>query len=275
MARYCRLCERSRASRIRCAGCGKDYTAAFSPESAAPPKRSRNAPVPQPVEQVAPVERRYEKLSLRKDEPTVVVEPVRRAGPEKTREEWLLTAVDVMRPWFEEAGTPLGWVRVSVGWPAGRSAKANTIGQCFKESLVADGQPAIFISPVLTDPIEVLSTLVHELVHAALPVIQNPHRGAFVKLAKAVGLTGKWTATVAGEDLKARLVTLAGLLGPFGHAAVSKGGKGRRVQGTRMLKVQCDACGCVVRMTRKWLDEVGAPRCGCGDEAGMAEVGAE
>jgi hypothetical protein len=30
-----------------------------------------------------------------------------------------------------------------------------------------------------------------------------------------------------------------------------------------LLKVTCE-CGCVVRMTRKWLDEVGPPTCGCG-----------
>jgi len=34
-------------------------------------------------------------------------------------------------------------------------------------------------------------------------------------------------------------------------------------QGCRLLKVVCE-CGCVVRMTRKWLDEVGPPTCGCG-----------
>ena len=44
-------------------------------------------------------------------------------------------------------------------------------------------------------------------------------------------------------------------------------------QGTRMIKVTCADCGCVVRMTRKWLDEQGAPTCGCG--GAMHAEGAE
>ena len=35
-------------------------------------------------------------------------------------------------------------------------------------------------------------------------------------------------------------------------------------QTTRMLKVECPACGCIIRMTSKWLEEVGTPTCGCG-----------
>jgi len=46
-----------------------------------------------------------------------------------------------------------------------------------------------------------------------------------------------------------------------------------KTQGTRMLKVVCQECGCVVRMTRKWLDEVGEPTCGCGGK--MVEEEAE
>lgn len=189
----------------------------------------------------------------------------------RTREAWLLEATDAMRPWFVEADEPIGDVRVSIGWPAGRSAKKNTIGQCFQSPLVADGNPAIFISPVLTDPVEILAVLVHELVHAVVPVASNPHRGPFVKLSRKLGLVGPWTATTAGEELKPKLQELADRLGHFGHAAVSKGlGGTRKVQDTRMLKVECPDCGCIVRMTRKWLDEAGAPKCGCGEQ--MAEV---
>ena len=32
-------------------------------------------------------------------------------------------------------------------------------------------------------------------------------------------------------------------------------------QTTRMIKCECATCGFVVRTTRKWLDEVGAPHC--------------
>lgn len=42
-----------------------------------------------------------------------------------------------------------------------------------------------------------------------------------------------------------------------------------------MLKVTCKECGCAVRMTRKWLDEVGAPTCGCGGGMQQEEVAKE
>ena len=174
-----------------------------------------------------------------------------------------------MKPWFEEAGFPLPEVRVSVGWPAGRSAKSNTIGQCFQGPLVADNVPAIFISPVLTKPEQVLATLAHELAHAAVPVSSAPHRGPFVKAAKAIGLVGPWTATTAGEELQPKLAAMAEELGVYTHAAVSKGGSGRKVQSTRMLKVECPECGYVVRTTQKWLD-VGLPTCPDGTEMEVA-----
>jgi hypothetical protein len=71
------------------------------------------------------------------------------------------------------------------------------------------------------------------------------------------------TATVPGEALKARLKELIGQLGDYPHARLVASNK-PKTQTTRMLKVTCQQCGCVVRMTRKWLDEAGLPTCGCG-----------
>jgi hypothetical protein len=36
-------------------------------------------------------------------------------------------------------------------------------------------------------------------------------------------------------------------------------------QSTRMLKLECDECGYVVRTTQKWIN-VGVPVCHCGAE---------
>lgn len=58
---------------------------------------------------------------------------------------------------------------------------------------------------------------------------------------------------------------------PCGAGNGTRGGKSRGTgSGSRMLKVSCADCGCVIRMTRTWLDSAGAPTCGCGgtmDEA--------
>ena len=80
------------------------------------------------------------------------------------------------------------------------------------------------------------------------------------------------TATVPGDSLKARLRELMGKIGEYPHARLVACNR-LKTQSTRMLKVTCEQCGCVVRMTRKWLDEVGLPTCGCGGD--MFEEGFE
>jgi len=94
--------------------------------------------------------------------------------------------------------------------------------------------------------------------------VEEGHKGKFPRLAKAIGLEGKMTATTAGETLAARLRAMTDAIGPYPHAELTHSNAPKK-QGCRLLKVVCE-CGCVVRMTRKWLDEVGPPTCGGGGE---------
>jgi hypothetical protein len=175
-----------------------------------------------------------------------------------TREGWLLTACDALRPRFSKSGGSIPEaLRVSVGWPKGARGKSRAIGQCFPGSLCADAQTAIFVSPEIGDPIEALAILVHELVHAADDCVSG-HRGPFKKLATAVGLVGKMTATTAGDDLRNHLTELADELGPFPHAALQSGGQ--KKPGSRLLKAVCPECDYTVRVTAKWV-AVGLPIC--------------
>ena len=183
-----------------------------------------------------------------------------------TREAWLVAAIEQLRPLFEEHGAEIPAVRVSVGWPGGRGKKNGVIGQCWHGAAAADGVAQVFVSPVLDDGLRVLDVLAHELIHA----IHGPgvgHKGAFAKLAKAIGLEGKMTATVAGETLAGHLGILLSKLGAYPHAALAQGDEGAvgpKEQGTRMIKAECPhGTGYKVRMTRQWIDEVGAPICPC------------
>ncbi len=106
------------------------------------------------------------------------------------------------------------------------------------------------------DPVEVLGVLAHELVHELEGVAVG---GDFRKLAVAIGLEGKMTATVAGPKLRETLEGISGSLGAYPHCALSPGLSEVKKQGTRLLKLQC-ACGYVLRVTRKWV-EVGLPTC--------------
>ena len=190
------------------------------------------------------------------------------------REDWLQQMIDLLRPDFEQIGAPLPEkIRVSCGFPS-KSAlanKARRIGECWGVESSEDKSFQVFISPLLKESIEVTATLVHELVHTAVG-IDCKHRGPFRRVAKAIGLEGKMTATVAGEALQTRLKELIEQLGDYPHARLVASNR-PKTQTTRMLKVTCQQCGCVVRMTRKWLDEAGLPTCGCGGE--MEEDGGE
>jgi hypothetical protein len=181
-----------------------------------------------------------------------------------TREEWLNALTESFRPAFDNIDNPLPEnIRVSCGFPS-RSALSRSrkrIGEAWAPSCSSDKYHETFISPVLEDPVEVGAVLVHELVHHAVGV-DKKHGKEFRKCALAIGLTGKMTATVPTDALKERIKEHIGDIGNYPHGGLS-GQSPIKKQSTRLLKVECE-CGCVIRMTQKWLDEVGPPTCGCG-----------
>jgi hypothetical protein len=180
------------------------------------------------------------------------------------REEWLSKCIQRLRPDFERVGYSLPEkIRASCSWPSksGLANKKRRIGEAWSAKNSADQSCEVFISPVLKDPLEVSATLVYELVHCAVGM-EERHKGRFTRLAKAIGLEGKMTATRPGESLTTRLREITDGIGPYPHAELTHSNAMKK-QGCRLLKVVCE-CDCVVRMTRKWLDEVGPPTCGCG-----------
>ena len=169
------------------------------------------------------------------------------------REGWLNEAVVALRT---NIWTDAPEVLVSVGWPGGRGKKDNVIGQCWPQ----EGKPAhVFISPTLIERNEVLTTLLHELIHAAQPV-GTGHRGSFVQQARELGFTKPWTSTPATPELLAQLTAIE--LSEYPHTKLSPMPK-KTVQTTRMVKFSCSECGWTGRATRTWLNK-GCPTCPCG-----------
>lgn len=190
----------------------------------------------------------------------------------QTREQWLELAVLKLRPIFAEAGADLPNVRVSVGWPSrgGVGGKRKVIGQCWKSIVATDKVSQLFISPVLgEDPVQMLGVLVHELVHA-WDDCESGHKGAFGKMARKLGLEGKLTATTVNleSDLGRQLAGVLDELGDYPHAALNplEMEKQRPKQSTRMIKIVCPNDGYTARTTRKWMDDLGLPKCPCGME---------
>jgi len=117
---------------------------------------------------------------------------------------------------------------------------------------------------VLKDPVEVGSTLIHELSHCAAGLDQG-HKGRFRECARKIGLEGKLTETKAGDALTERLKEVISRIGPYPHAEL-KYSNAPKKQTCRQLKVVCEKCGCICRMSRQAIDEVGCPTCACGGQ---------
>ena len=184
-----------------------------------------------------------------------------------TREEWLQAGINGLKEMFAEIGETTPEVYVSVGYPKGARGKGKAIGICYSSTLSADEKAHVFIHPCLTNSVEVLAVLAHEMIHA-LDNCESGHKGRFAKVAKAFGLEGKMTATVAGADLTERLNDLVSQLGEYPHALLKESTK---KQSTRMIKCECDDCGYIVRTSQKWIEESGAPICPC--QMGFIEDG--
>lgn len=182
----------------------------------------------------------------------------------ETREQWLTAAAERLSDLIAEHTDlePAKRVHVSTGFPR-RDRGGRVIGQCWNSKSSA-GVNHIFIHPTLPSPVTVLPVLLHELIHAA-DDCKSSHVKAFRKAWKALGFIGKPTESTPSKELAATLKAIAKDLGPYPHTALQPG-DGPKKQSTRMLKVACsEGSGYIVRMTRKWLDDLGEPKCPCHD----------
>lgn len=185
-----------------------------------------------------------------------------------TREEWLNIALKEMRVLFKNIDNCELPERIDVtcSWPGGGSPKKR-IGECWARSAHPDKINQIFISPVLgasdggkDHVIEMLDTLLHEMVHAA-DDCQNGHKGNFARIAKALGFVGKMTTSTPGDELKARLEVINEKIekrvGAYPHKKMAvKAGRSKK----NWYKVACSMCGWYCRMNTKHI-EAGVPFC--------------
>ena len=186
------------------------------------------------------------------------------------RETWLNAAAVLMQAsvFTDAAIEPQAWesvrYRVTCGFPLGyrgsRGTKQITLGQAFDPSISADGTYEVCVNPIMDAPADVLAVLAHELVHVYCG-IECGHRGAFRRVAVAIGLAGKMTATVAGSKLAETLADIADQLGPYPHAKIDP--TLRKKQGTRNLKLVCNDCGFTARTSGKWMSQATQPHSMC------------
>jgi len=175
----------------------------------------------------------------------------------QVREIWLQNAVEKVTPYFKQKGYQMPKVHVSCGFPS-TGNKSRHIGQCWARSSSSDGINQVFISPVLDDPIKVLDTLMHELVHV-VDDCKSHHGPEFKKIATDIGLEGKMREAGAGPMLKEQLKTIAQQLGKYPHSKLNITHKLSNRSGPRP-RAKCKKCGYEVTPLKKWL-YMGPPLC--------------
>ena len=182
------------------------------------------------------------------------------------REQWLESVTSALRPHFKAQGFTIpGNVKVTCGFPSksATSRKNQRIGECWDASRSDGKHFEIFISPVVAEPLEAAAILAHELIHATVG-LKASHRGPFKRCATAIGLTGKMTATVAGDVFKQWFAAKADDFGAYPHSKLNATSAPKK-QTTRMLKCECAECRAegapyIVRLSSAAL-EIGAPIC--------------
>jgi len=186
----------------------------------------------------------------------------------KTREEWLLAAIEVIRPIFALKRYEIPHdCQISCGF-ASTGTRSHHIGQCWSRESSTNERNQIFISPALHEPVEVLDTLVHELVHA-VDNCKNNHGKEFKKIALKLGMVGPMRSSGAGPDLKIKLEAIADTLGPYPHGKLKV--VHRKAISRSRPRAKCPTCGFQVPMLKRFL-AYGAPICPK-DKVEMEQVG--
>jgi len=186
-----------------------------------------------------------------------------------TREQWLVLGMQELTSkvfQVENIEVPTD-IKVSCGFPltGGKNSRKQTIGNCFSRSASKNEINEIFISPVLSESERVLDVLSHEMIHA-IDDCQSGHKGAFRKMAKAIGLEGKMTATTAGEKLTEKLKEIISRIGNYPHGEVST--NVAKKQTTRNIKVACSECDFSYRTSRKNIELMSNTICNsCGEDS--------
>lgn len=171
-----------------------------------------------------------------------------------TREDWLNAFVERARPVFAAAGFPLpDKIRVAVGFTS-TGKRGKVIGECWSDTCSQDGHFEIFLKPTTQTPSRLADITTHELCHAAVG-IKAGHGPKFKACATAVGLEGKMTSTIAGVGWYEWALPVLEKLGPMPYAAMTLGeSSAKPKQKTNLLKVECNECGWLARVTRRWIE---------------------
>tara|TARA_R100000541_G_scaffold640_4_gene4100 strand:+ start:2875 stop:3474 length:600 start_codon:yes stop_codon:yes gene_type:complete len=197
------------------------------------------------------------------------------------RETWLNLMIDKAVPIFDKAGFKISDIRkklkVSCSMMVGqrKSSKFGAIGMHLPTEWNKEKNHEMLISPTLEDGVQVVAILIHEMTHAIQRHMYGytvkAHGKEFRKIALAVGLQGKMTATTESPELKIIIENWINEIGKYPHDKINL--NARKKQGVRNLKVKCQSCEWSFRTSNKNILAMTSSRClSCGDDEGLIVI---
>ena len=192
-----------------------------------------------------------------------------------TREDWLMQAsklieTQILSP--QGASMPEKY-DIGVGFPSVTKA----IGQAWsKDASVDENTYHILIAPTLgnKDIINMLQVLLHEMIHCSVGIDQK-HGGEFKRVARAVGLEGRLTATYVseGSDLYNQLKSVSEQVGwEYPHQEIVLKPKETKPRAKNFVQlVSPNNPEYIVKMKKDIYEAMGAPVDPEGDEMEILE----
>ncbi len=138
----------------------------------------------------------------------------------KRQSAWLVDGMEMLRLDFAQIGEEFPNTDIIVDYPQ-HNVSYSWLGMYIQQfsfslergDLSKQTQSYILINPTSTS-LRALDTLVHELVHAVVGAGEG-HGDEFQRVAAAIGLDDRGTASSAEEALMQRLIEIRNILGPY------------------------------------------------------------
>jgi len=176
----------------------------------------------------------------------------------KTRDEWLAELLSYLQSWFEELGFQIPGFQIRSGFPSKGRGAQKTAESWEKQE---DGSFIIFVRPDRSDPREVISAVVLEMSKVVVGP-KDRHGHLFRFLASSFGLGGGKSERSGDREFLDRVAPIMDAIGALPSPEIAPADlTAAPKQTTRQIKVTCEKCGYVARVSRKWLSEVGPPIC--------------
>jgi len=170
--------------------------------------------------------------------------------------DWLEDALVEVKGLFAEHGYDVPPVKVTLGFTS-KGLRSSTVGECWPRVASTSDINHIFISPANTSSEGIISTLIHECIHA-IDNCEHGHGKEFKSIALRVGFKVPMRSTPAGEELKQRIAEIIGRIGEYRGSTI-KASHQPRLQ-KPPARAKCQECGYTITMLKQFLNQ-GPPLC--------------